>query len=317
MKQLSLKDRVTQILSKPNTRLKFKDLCAKAKCSPRQLDEAIYEIRKLRPDLLFGKIDKCYWFSNTPTWYSNQTDLSRIMPTVGKFGVISDTHLCSIAERLDVVNDAYDEFEKQGIETVFHIGDMSDGWHEYRNHINFVKVHGNQDQAKYVIKNYPKREGITTYLIGGNHDDSYAASKTDRMSLVTHGFHHQGRHVEGRKDIIYLGQYSHYIIFPQEIRIHLLHPRGSASYARSYKQQKRSEAFSKNERPDIQFSGHFHTFNYTILQGTHMCAVAGAQDETEFFKRLGLERSIGFMTCYYEIKKGKLHSFAPRVFMYD
>lgn len=313
----TLVEKVIILLSKKNTRLKFKEICGKVSCTPKMLDEAIYEIRKLRPDLMFGKIDRCYWFSNTPTWYSNQTDLSRTLPETGIIGILSDTHLGSIAERLDLLNAAYSEFKRKGITTVLHGGDLTDGWKEYRNHSNFVKVAGDQDQAKYAIEHYPKVDGITTYVIGGNHDDSYGHSKIDRLSLVTHGFHHQGKNVKGRNDIIYVGQYSHYFLFPQEVRLHLLHPRGQAAYARSYKQQKRSESMTKNERPDIQVSAHFHTFNYTVLQGTHMLALPGLQDETEFFKRLGLERSLGFCIVEYEIKKGKLRSFAPRVFMYD
>lgn len=317
MEKLSAVERVVKLLSKPNTRLKFKELCAKAHLQPKQLDEAIYEIRKLRPDLLFGKFDHCYWFSDTPTWYSNQTNLSRVMPLAGKFGVLSDTHLCSVAERIDVLKMAYDEFERQGITVVFHTGDLTDGWKEYRNHINFVKVHGDQAQAKYAIDHYPRKKGMTTYVIGGNHDDSYAASKIDRLSLVTHGFHHNGKDIEGRNDIVYLGQYSHYIIFPQEIRIQLLHPRGGSSYARSYKQQKRSEDMNRNQRPDVQFSGHFHTHNYLFLDGTHFVANPGLQDETEFFKRLGFGRSIGWHVCEYEINKGKLKSFCPKLYMIE
>lgn len=315
MKDSTSVDKVISLLSHKDTRLTFKELTQKCKLTPHELNETIYQIRQMRPDLMYGKFDHKYWFSLTPTWYSNQTDLSRELPLEGSFGVVSDTHLCSIADRLDVVNLAYDTFANRGLTHVLHIGDMSDGWKEYRNHINFVKVHGNQAQAEYVIKNYPQKKGITTLTIGGNHDDSYADSKVDRLSLVTHGFHNEGKEVKGRSDIQYLGQYSHYLLFPQEIRVHLLHPRGSQAYSYSYKQQKRAEAMPRNERPDVQFSGHYHTFCHTWHDGTHMIACPGLQDETEFFKRLGFSRSIGFMVVHYAIKKGKLVHFAPEVHM--
>ncbi len=313
MKTLTNAERVVKALS--NKRLKFKDLQTTTKLSPSALNQAIFDIRKERSDLMFGKFDKCYWFSNTPTWYSNQTDLSRELPLVGRVGIISDTHLCSVAERLDVVNEAYDIFAAQDITHVFHMGDLTDGWNEYRNHISFVKVHGSQEQALYAMKYYPKRKGIKTYVIGGNHDDDYAKTKVDRLSLIVNGFHHQGKEYTGRDDIVYLGQYSHYIIFPQEVRMHMIHPRGNQAYALSYKQQKRSENMSKNDRPDIQCSGHYHTFNYLTLDDTHFLALPGMQDETEFFKRLGFARSVGFMVLDYEIAKGRLKSLAPRVYM--
>ena len=311
-----LAESVIDILEKRDTRLKFQDLAVATGLSNQDLAAAIVEVRKMRPDLMYGKFDKKYWFSNVPTWYSNQTDLSDRLPLVGQIGVITDTHLCSIAERLDLVNEAYDVFAERGIKTVLHCGDVSDGWKEYRNHINFVHHHGDQEQAKYVIEKYPARPGITTYAIGGNHDDSYGASKIDRLSLVVNGFHHNGKHVEGRKDIKYLGQYSHYIIFPQEVRVHLLHPRGNNSYALSYKQQKRAEAFVKNEQPDLQLSGHFHTYSHIVHDSTHMIACPGMQDETEFFKRLGFSRSIGFMVLHYSIESGAFKSLAPEVYTY-
>ena len=149
------------------------------------------------------------------------------------------------------------------------------------------------------------------------HDDSYKHSKLDRVSLVTHGFHNDGKEVKGRDDIVYLGQYSHYVILPQEVVLHMLHPRGNQAYALSYKQQKRSEGMPKNERPDIQATGHYHTFNYLILDDTHFLALPGLQDETEFFKRLGFSRSLGFTICDYEIAKGRLKMCAPKVYMFE
>jgi predicted phosphodiesterase len=305
---------VIRTLSRPHTRLKFSDLARAAGITKAALEECLPEARRIRPDLVFGKFDRTYWLSNTPTWYSNQTDLSKIMPMEGIFGIVSDTHMASIADRLDILEYAYDVFEQHDIQTVLHCGDMTDGWHEYRHHINFTKVHGDQEQAKYVIDKYPKRVGVKTYVIGGNHDDSYASSKVDRVSLVAKGFQHQGRDVQGRDDIIYVGQYSHYLIFPHEVRVHLLHPRGSQAYSKSYKQQKRAEAFPKNARPEVQFSGHYHTYCHITHDGTHMIACPGMQDETELSKRLGFASELGFLIIYYKIDSGRLIYLSPRLY---
>lgn len=315
MKAKTPEQRVSALLSKKNARYKFRQLQSLAGLNARQLDHAIAEIRKTRPDLVYAKFDRTYYFAKTPTWYSNQTDLSAEMPLEGKFGLISDTHLGSVAERLDIVREAYAEFASQGITKVFHCGDLTDGWQEYRGHINFVKVFGDQPQALHVIRNYPKHDGVTTYVIGGNHDDSYKHTQLDRVSLVSKGFHHQGRDIEGRKDIVYLGQYSHRIILPQEVTMDLLHPRGGNPYARSYKAQKRSENMDRNLRPDIQCSGHFHAQNFIWLNHTYFIDCPGLQDETEFFKRLGFPRSVGYQVVEYEIRNGRLVSLRPQLFM--
>lgn len=310
-------ERVLALLQKRNARYKFKELMALTRLSVKELRAAIAEARQVQKNLVFAKFDRTYFLSDTPTWYSNQTDLSELMPEEGSFGVISDTHLCSEAERLDIVNAAYDEYARQGITKVFHAGDLLDGMDVYKGHNMFIKVMGGQSQAAYFIKNYPRRKGITTYAIAGNHDLSmYLKSGIDLASLVTSGFHHEGRFIEGRDDIKYLGQYSHKVILPQEVTIELLHPRGNNTYALSYKQQKRSEAMDRNLRPDVQFSGHFHMFNYLWLNHTHFVALPGCQDETEFFKRLGLPRGMGFMVVHYRISDGRLRSFSPELFMF-
>lgn len=60
----------------------------------------------------------------------------------------------------------------------------------------------------------------------------------------------------------------------------------------------------------------YHVFSYIYLKGTHFVAGIGMQDETEFFKRLGFGRSIGYITCEYEIYKGELKTFTvtPRFY---
>lgn len=307
--------KVLALLMKRNARYKFRDLAKAAGLTFAELEKSIAEIRQTRKNLVYAKFDRTYYFGDTPTWYSNQTDLSQAMPLEGSFGCISDTHLGSVAERLDLMKMAYDTFAERGITKVFHCGDVTDGFDEYRGHINYVKVHGDQEQALRVIKSYPQRDGITTYMIGGNHDDSYARRGLDRMSFVVNGMEHKGKHYDGRKDLVYLGPYSHTVILPQEVTMHMIHPRGNTPYAVSYKQQKRSEAMDRNLRPDIQLSGHYHTFNYVWLNHTHFIALPGLQDETEYFKRLGLPRGVGFVIAHYRIQDAKLLSLSPELFM--
>jgi predicted phosphodiesterase len=308
---------VLSVLLRKNARYKFKELMALTRLSLKEMRATIAELRRTQVNLVFAKFDRTYYLSDTPTWYNNQTDLSEEMPTKGTFGLISDTHLCSDAERLDLVREAYRTFKARGITKVFHSGDLVDGQDVYRGHNMHVKVFGDMAQAAYFIEKYPKVAGITTYAISGNHDlSTYLKTGNDSASLITKGFLYHGKEYEGRKDIVYLGQYSHRIILPQEVTMQLLHPRGNNSYAKSYKQQKRSEAMDRNLRPDIQVTGHFHDFNYTWLNHTHMVALPGLQDETEFFVRLGLPRGMGFCIAHYEIRDGKLVSFTPELFMF-
>jgi predicted phosphodiesterase len=311
-------ERVLALLKRPPGRYKFKHIVKQTRLPSAVVDTAIAELRKSHPNLVFAKFDRTFYLSNTPTHYNFQTDLSRVMPLEGSFGAISDTHLCSNAERLDIVNHAYDTFEKRGIKQVFHSGDLVDGCDVYRGHNNNIKVYGDMAQAAYFIKKFPRKPGITTYAISGNHDlSTYLKTGNDLVSLIVNGFRYEGRDIEGRKDIKYLGHYAHRLILPQQVTVELVHPLGSNPYSKSYKQQRRSENMDRNSRPDLQISGHFHDFNFMWAGGSFMLALPGFQDATEYFKRLGLPRGMGYCVVHYRIKDGKFVSLSPELFMFE
>lgn len=272
-------------------------------------DEHLHElIASLRADgmkITHSRLDRTYFLSTIPTPYSDYFDLSKL-PKKGKLGLISDTHLCSDADRLDLIERIYSDYEAQGVTTVIHSGDIMDGWHVYKGHEQFVKIHGGQEQAKYCIRHYPSRAGITTYFIGGNHDlRSYESTGIDQCSLVVNGFNHFGQHYEGRKDMVYLGQYSRFLLFPNDISVQVLHPRGSNPYAKSYAQQRRAREMKTETRPNLQISGHMHQFNFLKEDITFMIAMPGLQDETEFFIRQGFRRDLGYVILDYEVGKTK------------
>jgi predicted phosphodiesterase len=301
-------------LSKKDVRLKFKHLKTLTGFSDERLGAAIAEARKDYPNLVFAKFDRTFYLSDMPTWYSHHTDLSAKMPKEGVFGVITDTHIGSVAERLDILNYAYERFEEVGIKEVFHLGDVTDGFKSYPGHMQFVKVYGANPQVIRTIETYPKKKGVTTYMIAGNHDmDSYKLDKVDRLGLIVTGLWDEGRRINGREDIVYCGQYSHNIVLPEQVVVHLIHPQGGKAYALSYNQQKRSEAMDRNLRPDLQLSGHFHSYNHCFINHTHFISCFGLQDETEFFKRRGMSRGVGFLLIWYKIREGKFLYLRPEV----
>lgn len=300
MAKSSPKERLIQVLQKGG-RHKFRDLCKSAGVSAAGLRVLINECRREGFKIVYGKLDRTFFLSKIPTPYSDGFDMSWL-PEVGKLGLISDTHLCSNAERLDIIEAAYTRYEEEGITTVIHAGDISDGWEVYRGHAQNIKTAGCQNQAKYVIEHYPRRKGIHTFFIGGNHDlKSYEKQGIDQCSLVTQGFIHNGKEYEEREDLVYLGQYSRVLNFPNEVTADVLHPHGGSVYAVSYPQQKRAREMRTDTRPHLQISGHFHTFSWIVQDYTHFLALPGVQDETEFFRRLGFGRQMGFAVMDYTL----------------
>lgn len=271
--KITVRGHIESALQKPNRRYKFRELCAIGHCSKDHLNQVIGQLRAEGWQIVYGKQDHRFFLSKIPTPYSNYFDMTWL-PLKGKLGVCSDTHLCSNAERLDIINEAYDVYEREGITVVIHAGDISDGWQVYPGHEQNVKCIGAQEQAKYVIEKYPSRKGIKTYFIGGNHDlKSFAKQGIDQCSLIVNGFDNKGIHIPGRKDMVYLGQYSRTLLFPQNVTAQVLHPHGGSSYSISYPQQKRSREMKSDTRPNIQWSGHFHRFNYILEDFSHMVAL--------------------------------------------
>lgn len=99
-----------------------------------------------------------------------------------RFGVVSDTHLCSHSERLDVLEAAYDTFAEQKITHVFHAGNMLDGEFKYNRYELYA--HGVHDQCAYMADHYPQRDGITTYFITGECFDDQTEVMTRRAGFI-------------------------------------------------------------------------------------------------------------------------------------
>jgi len=80
--------------------------------------------------------------------------------------VISDLHIGSIKERLDLLNRAYDYCTKEGIHIIIVCGDLIDGMYG-----PYPKIHDNiSDQIDYAIQKYPFDKNILNFATLGDHD---------------------------------------------------------------------------------------------------------------------------------------------------
>lgn len=209
------------------------------------------------------------------------------------FAIVSDTHLCSRHEKLNELHTFYAICEKVGIQTVFHAGDLSDGnGSMYRGQLSELTVYGVDRQAEYVIRNYPKFDGIKTYFITGNHDTShYRDNGADIGKQIS----------SGREDMVYLGQYSaDFQLGKAKIRI--VHPDKAGSYAISYHPQKFAEQIASGHKPDILINGHRHTSLYFFYRNIHIFEAGSFQGQTDYLLRKGINPAIGGWIC--EIKEG-------------
>lgn len=154
-----------------------------------------------------------------PNLYEMPKGISR------KILLISDTHLGSKYDRLDILRYLYERAEEEEIDTVLHCGDLGDGLYPNRpNHQYELRVHGVDEHLDYIVNKYPHKDGIRTLFIGGNHDYDY---------IRTAGFDMGKAVSKARSDMIYLGQDVADVKYGRT-RIRMFHGNKGPSYARCF-----------------------------------------------------------------------------------
>lgn len=213
-----------------------------------------------------------------PNLYEMPKGISR------KILLISDTHLGSKYDRLDILRYLYERAEEEEIDTVLHCGDLGDGLYPNRpNHQYELRVHGVDEHLDYIVNKYPHKDGIRTLFIGGNHDYDY---------IRTAGFDMGKAVSKARSDMIYLGQDVADVKYGRT-RIRMFHGNKGPSYARSYKLQKYVEQIPSDEKPHIMLMGHFHNSFYMKYSDIHCIQIPALIDQTPYARSLGLNNEKG------------------------
>lgn len=227
-----------------------------------------------------------------------------------KLLLISDTHLCSKYDRLDILRYLYEEADRRGVKHVLHSGDFTDGRSNRPEHIYELKEHSYEGQVDYCVENYPRFEG-QTFVISGNHDDWwYKSAGSEIVKSIA----------RQRDDIIYLGP----DVADMQIgklKVRLFHGKGGNSYAKSYKIQKYLDTIPTAELPDILQTGHIHQAFYYKQNKTHCFQTSCLEDQTPFGRSMGLsnDKSVWWVDVYMNSKgepvkvEPVLEEFGPKL----
>lgn len=204
-----------------------------------------------------------------------------------RFGVVSDTHLGSKKERLEELHYAYNVFRDEGIDTVYHGGDLVCGYGIFPGQANEVNLHTYEDQVEYAVENYPRVAGISTFMIAGNHDIEGVFGRVGANPVVA--FCNQ------REDVTYAGDYRTTYELEQGTRIYNLHPKGGMGYAADYKIRKLAEGFEGGTKPHVMLVAHFHRRGAFEARGIQ-CVMTGCfEGGGSFGHRLGMsDPAVGF-----------------------
>ena len=201
-----------------------------------------------------------------------------------RFGLMGDTQINSKFTQITHLHKFYDICQSEGLDTVYHTGDIDEGEQMRVGHQYECYEQGADDHVKEIVKVYPKRENITTHFITGNHDASI---------IKRCGYDIGFPIATQRDDMKYLGQSGALINLTPNCTLELRHPIDGTAYALSYKLQKMVESMSGGEKPNILAVGHYHKGEYFFYRNVHCFQTAAFQAQTPFMKGKGISAFIG------------------------
>ena len=239
-----------------------------------------------------------------PNYITTKWDGTRTL----KFAIMGDTQLGSKYTQLTYLHEFYDICAKEGINDVYHTGDLTEGLKMRVGHEYELYAVSADDMRDDVIKNYPKREGITTHFISGNHDASiYKQVGYDIGQAIANA----------RPDMKYLGRDCAVINLTPKCTLELRHPWDGTAYAISYKIQKMIEAMESDSKPNILAVGHYHKAEYIFYRNVHALQTGCFQGQTPFTRGKGISVHMGGWIVTIRVDTdGSILGFAPEFIPY-
>lgn len=239
-----------------------------------------------------------------PEHFKSKWDGTRTL----KFAIMGDTQFGSKYAQITYLHEFYDLCAREGITDIYHTGDLTDGLKMRTGHEYELYEISADEMRDDVVKNYPKRDGITTHFITGNHD----------ASIYKHVGYDIGMAIAMmRPDMRYLGRDCAVVDLTPNCPLELRHPWDGTAYALSYKMQKMIEAMESDSKPKILAVGHYHKAEYLFYRNVHALQTACFQSQTPFTRGKGISVHIGGWIVTATVDEdGTILRFAPEFIPY-
>jgi hypothetical protein len=293
----SLKQTVFDFLLKSKNHHTFAFLAEKFHVNEQKIVQILASLEKDKKNFFYydhGVLIKNHIEKDEPT----HIHVNHLVGKRIRFGFVTDNHLGSKYERLDVLNALYDRFALAGLKVIYNAGNVIDG--EARFNKFDLHVHGMKAQCDYFAKMYPVREGIKTFFItGDDHEGWYVQREGVNIGKMLE----QASKDFKRNDLKYLGHMEHDVFFNSQkgkTILRIVHPGGGSSYAFSYQPQKIVESYSPGEKPHILLLGHYHKASYDYIRGVHVLQGGTTMDQSPFMRKKRLEAHIGGWICEFQ-----------------
>lgn len=211
-----------------------------------------------------------------------------------RFGLVSDTHLNSKYAQISYLHDFYDKCVVEGIKTVYHAGDIDDGEEMRMGHKYECYTQGADDHIAEIVRVYPRRKGIKTVFITGNHDASIIKRCGYDIGFAL---------AKEREDLEYIGQSIADVMLTPNCKFRLQHPWDGTAYSLSYKPQKIIEAMQGGEKPNLIAIGNYHKCEYLFYRNVHSFQAGCFQAATPFMKNKAISAYMGGWIIEIEVEK--------------
>jgi len=244
--------------------------------------------------------------SNIDNIYTAPKNKSRVI----QFGMVSDTHMGAKVQQLKSLHKFYDTLVDRGIKTVYHGGDISEGLYFKRaSHGDDRFLHSFDQQMNYIVENYPKRDGIKTYFITGNHDYTHVMNGGVNIGPIINVY---------RSDMEYLGHNFAKIWLTPKVDMNVVHPMDGSAISISLKSQQRIDRGYGVKKCKIQALGHYHKWDYVYWNATHGITLPGFHGQSSFMDGKNLASIIGGVIVTLRVTEdGEFESMSTEFLPYE
>jgi hypothetical protein len=258
------------------------DICKQLKISERILTATLDDLRE--SGFVFvennGLIKLCKSVIPSENVHEENWNGEKII----RFGVAGDKQMCSKYQQLTHLETMYDIFQREGITTVYDPGDLTEGCKMRPGQEHEIFKHGADEQEQYIVDFHPKRKGIVTKFILGNHDAAHIKNGGRDIGVGI---------AQKRPDMIYLGLYNAKVKLTPNCILELNHPWDGAAYALSYSLQKYIDSISGGEKPNVLLNGHHHKMMYLFYRNIHAFETGTFCAQTPFMRGKRIAAHVG------------------------
>lgn len=218
--------------------------------------------------------------------------------TAHKFGVIGDTHIGAVHFEPEYLLQAFEVFEKDGIDTIFHVGDVVEGMSNRAGHVYELSHIGYAAQRDYAVE-LLSQWGGQWYMIDGNHDRWYIKSNGAKIVEDI---------CNDLPDATFLG-HDEGDVYINGVWVKLWHGEDGSSYATSYRLQKIIEAFTGGEKPQVLLAGHVHKAGYFPERNIHACLTGALCKQSKWMRSTRKANHTGYQVIEFTENEGGVARF--------